>query len=74
MRRVLTAVRSVAKTVTHREVLVKATLFAGMYGITATIIGVETGSLVTGLTLGLLGSTLKTGWSVVHAWLWNVAH
>jgi hypothetical protein len=52
----------------------RVSLFAGMYAITATIIGVETGSAVTGLTLGLLGSSLKTMWAFAHSAMFRVAH
>lgn len=50
------------------------TLFVGMYAITATIVGVETGSLVTGLTIGLVGSTVKTGWAMLHAFIFGASH
>jgi len=51
--------------------LPKITLFIGMYTITATIIGCESGSLLAGLSLGLLSSTLKTGWAIVHSWWYD---
>lgn len=44
----------------------RISLFAGMYAITASVITWETGSLAARLSLGLLGSTLKTGWAFLH--------
>lgn len=52
----------------------RASLFLGMYAITATIIGIETGSVVTGLTLGLVGSTFKTAWAGIHGWMFGTSH
>jgi hypothetical protein len=37
-----------------------------MYGITATLFTLETGSLVTGLTMGVVGSSLKTLYAAVY--------
>jgi hypothetical protein len=58
----------------RRKIIAKVSLFTGMYAITATIIGIETGSVATGLTLGLLGSSLKTVWAMAHSALFRVAH
>lgn len=41
-------------------------LFIGMYGITVTLFWVESGSVTTGLTFGLLSASLKTAWANVH--------
>ena len=41
-------------------------LFIGMYGITVTLFWVESGSVTTGLTFGLLSASLKTVWANVH--------
>jgi len=42
------------------------TLWLGMYAITATLFFIETGNIVTALTFALIGSTLKTLWSLLH--------
>lgn len=58
----------------RKALIAKLALFVGMYAITATVIGIESGSWTAGLTLGLLSSSLKTGWAMIHARLFSVAH
>lgn len=43
------------------------TLFLGMYAITSVLFWVKTGSLVTGLSMGVLSAGLKTAWSLLHS-------
>lgn len=41
-------------------------LWLGMYLITVVLFWFETGSVATGLYMGLISASLKTMWSVVH--------